>query len=180
MRTGIQSPNIPNIWNPLDLADANPELPEVDTSLIQVVYDIDPAYVSLTPLLLSESQSVAAASASFIASTTMTERPGSAALDPNLVQIYHHINTEISGGTNTPLQVGFFLRRGGSTDILDQFAHVNAGRANAGALLVPAGWDLQITCQQGGAGDSFTAFVNGYQVAAGLPVPVVPYTSRLP
>ena len=173
--SGIQSPDLLNYFRRIQIDDLNPDLAEIDPTVLSPVYPFDPTWLGLDPV-------VAVTYGTPINGTTVTlpdvdaDSGGFPGTDPLLSnnRYYHNIRVFLAGGTVSPITVSFQYTYGATNQGIFTRDQTNPGRGFYGPFFVPAGAELQcVTETNGGAGDTINVGWIGFQALPGVPLPTI-------
>lgn len=174
MNTGIQSPHIPNAFDPLDLADLSVNAGTIDPELLQAVYAVSGEMIGLDSIISSlGSQTLGAWRTWTDAGATLN---AANAPDISMNRWYTSIAVRLSGGVtaNIDYQVSYEVPPGGAYRVLVGTC-ANAGDSGVYGVFVPAGQTLQIKNNtNGNAGDTMNVEITGVQAKPGAPLPTFP------
>lgn len=174
---GAQNPNIPRLWDPLQLDETAPRLPRIGVEEVQPVYPIEPAYLGLSPLMYRATTSINGATINQTIAADLTQLAGSSEIDLNSLQMWYTMHIRIYGGTVTPIEMQTGMANPGAYIPFWQDELTNVGNVNVGAVLCPPGYDVQFnTYTNGGGGDNITINCLGFQAPPGSPLPNITFS----
>ncbi len=175
---GIQTVDVPDAFNPLDLTDLSVDAGTIDPATLVATYPIESGWVGMQSIVCSlGGQTLGAWRTWSDASPTSSAFPTSVP-DVTLNRWYTHISVTCAGGATNPIPMQFRYQIGTGTWNLLTEDFVNPARATVSGIFVPAGYNLEAANQVSGAGgDTVTIELIGYQASRGVALPLFPTMS---
>jgi hypothetical protein len=173
MTTGIQTAEVINNLDRLNLEDVGVELPRVESGLLTPTYTIDPAWVSLEH---SSGTNLATSINGTIVNMDdvgMQVQQGPS-LTVGIQRYWSNCQIRLVGGTVNPMEIYVASTFGGSSTVFLVLTMPNPGRVNIGPFLMGLGTTHRVSNGAlGGAGDTMFVTRIGITAASGVPIPLV-------
>lgn len=173
---GAQIIDVINAINRLNPTDANVENPVIDPSVLSLIYGVDPKWVGLDYAALSSATTTINGAVADFEDTDASDWPtvnpvGSTFGIGNTRS--HTVHANILGGATTPItiQLSWFVAGIGGFDLC-RIQVTNPGTFTAFGVVAPPGFSLRLRASAGGAGDTVTVQMCGYQAPPGVGVPI--------
>ena len=181
--SGIQQPNIIEVFDPLDLTDLSVEAGQIDPTQLTAVYPINPGWLSPQVVSGSGSDSIDGSNGAVDDTADLSTLLSSSGQPTTSDQRYYStIRLYLSGGTVTPLSIAIqkVYASGSAIQLTPTFSLANPSDHTVGPFYFEAGTICRVRCHTvGGSGDAITAEFNGFKSRPGIPLPTIQTPSLL-
>jgi hypothetical protein len=180
VNVGIQTPDVINTLEQLNLADASLELPAINPADLNAVYPIEAGWVRKGDIAWNTAtislNGLIYTATDLVDSIIRYDAEQQGAILVGRNRFYSYIVLEVDGGTVNPLEFTLKTNIPGVLNIvMAQVSIPNPGAVAIGPIFIPAGLVLAINNSvNGGAGDTVNISCLGVQAPPGVPIPLMP------
>lgn len=173
---GIQTVDVPDAFNPLELDDLSVDAGQIDPETLVATYPIESGWINMQPIVCTlGGQALGGWREWFdIGGSTGSAFP-TAIPDITKNRWYTNITITLSGGVTNPILVSFFWYIGTTNWNLYKPSFTNPSKVTVSNIFVPAGITLRIANgTSAAAGDSIGVELIGFQASPGVALPLIP------